>query len=169
MSSEVEIIPMDPGGVRRPLKARSLCYLQYPRPSCQDLGLAAYRGLSDSERRSGGAGSPLRLIGFRAAASSRGRRPTAGAARPGPGVGGEQIPPVDVWSTEALRRDFPRLSPVDFDTDGVHLHPIHYRVIRAAVEEPISAAAPLPAPVCPASGSQSHRARREATGRTGAP
>ena len=64
-------------------------------------------------------------------------------------MGGEQIPPVDVWSTDALPRDFPRLSPLDFDIDGVHLHRIHYRVIRAAVEEAISAAALLPAPRLP--------------------
>ena len=41
----------------------------------------------------------------------------------GPKVGGEQVPPVNSWSTEALARDFSRLSPLDYQTDGVYVHP----------------------------------------------
>ena len=48
---------------------------------------------------------------------------------------------VDVWAVGALSRDFPRLGETDYLADGVHLHAVHYRTIRAALEEEATVAA----------------------------
>ena len=48
-----------------------------------------------------------------------------------------------------MPRDFMRLAPLDFLPDGVHLHPLHYTTVRAAVEEEVCASALLPAPPLP--------------------
>ena len=48
---------------------------------------------------------------------------------------------IDVWSVDPLPRDFPRLGETDLLADGVHLHSVHYRTIRAAVEEEATVAA----------------------------
>ena len=60
----------------------------------------------------------------------------------GAGVAVVEEGAVDVWSVAALPRDFPRLTVTHSDIDGVHLHQMHYRTIRRAVEEAAMTAAP---------------------------
>lgn len=79
------------------------------------------------------------------------------------GVAVVEAATVDVWSVDPLPRDFPRLGETDFVADGVHLHHVHYRTIRAAAEEEATVAAlqrrhrPLPPIMYALAGGMSRR------------
>ena len=55
-----------------------------------------------------------------------------------------------VFGQGTLPRAFPRPGALDFENDGIHLHPVHYRTIRAAVQEAVAVARYLPRDHLPA-------------------
>ena len=128
-----------------------------PRHQLSPDALAAFRGLSDALRGVAAEFAPRcvlldveRLLKAEGTASGswRGRHfLSSGAGEPG--ASAVEVDTVSVWSSDALPSEFKKLGPLDFGVDKVHLHPVHYGTIRAAVEEVVTAATLLPTPPLP--------------------
>ena len=146
-----------------------------PRHQLSPDALAAFRGLSDALRGVAAELAPRcvlldveRLLKAEGTASGSWRgRHFLGSGTAEPVVEEVDMDTVSVWSSDALPPDFRRLSAQDFDLDGVHLHPLHYGTIRAAVEEVVTAATLLPTPPLPPMSVRFGLPRRGAASRGG--
>ncbi|KAF0306396.1 hypothetical protein FJT64_002423 [Amphibalanus amphitrite] len=126
-----------------------------PRAQLSDADLSVFRQLSDALRDVAADFGPRcvlldveRLLNAESSAPDSWRRRVSFHGL----LGGAVVRAVeegsgDAWSLSPLPQDFPRLGVKDFCADGVHLHGLNYRTIRAAVEETaMAAAAPQPQP-----------------------
>ncbi|KAF0308339.1 hypothetical protein FJT64_020456 [Amphibalanus amphitrite] len=126
-----------------------------PRAHLSDADLVVFRRLSDVQRAVAREMAPRcvlldveRLLAAELAAPGSWRRRLAVPSTPlGSETPAVRPAAVDVWSVEPLPRHFPRLGPLSFAANGVHLHTLHYGTIRAAMAEEATVAALLDRPL----------------------